>query len=187
MLSKIRFVTIGYIEWRKGQDLLVDAVSQISEELSDQVEFILIGQNTSLMARELVEKADSIENIKILGTVSRDEVHKILEDSDMLICPSREDPMPTVCAEAMMHRVPCLVSDVTGTSAYIKDGYDGLVFKSENIEDLSDKIIWSIEHRSELKKMGERAYDIYQKIFSEKAFEENLLKHVEEMIWKARD
>lgn len=186
MVSKVRFVTIGYIEWRKGQDLLFDAVTQLSKELSDQAEFILIGQNTSLMAQELAEKVAVLENVSMIGTVSREEVHKLLENSDMLICPSREDPMPTVCAEAMMHRVPSLVSDVTGTAAYIKDGYDGLVFESENAADLKDKIIWSINHRDELKEMGERAYKIYEKVFSEKAFEENLLRYVEEMIGKAR-
>lgn len=185
MPSKMKFVTIGYIEWRKGQDLLVNAVIQLPKELSEQAEFMLIGQNTSLMAQELAEKVVETGNVKVLGTVSRDEVHKVLEDSNMLICPSREDPMPTVCAEAMMHRVPCLVSDATGTSAYIKDGYDGLVFESENTASLKEKIIWSIEHMDELKKMGERAYDIYEKVFSEQAFEENLLRHVEEMIGKA--
>ena len=186
MPSKLKFVTIGYIEWRKGQDLLVEAVSQLSKELSDQVEFIFIGQNTSLMAQGLSEKVAILENVSMIGTVSREEVHELLENSDMLICPSREDPMPTVCAEAMMHRVPCLLSDVTGTAAYIEDGYDGLVFESENVSDLMDKIIWAINHRDELKEMGERAYEIYEKAFSGEAFEKNLLKHVEEMIGKAR-
>ena len=183
--SKIRFVTIGYIEWRKGQDLLIDAINQLPKELSENAEFILIGQNTSLMAKKLMERIVRFNNVKITGTVSREEVHDFLEHSDMLICPSREDPMPTVCAEAMMHRIPCLVSDATGTSAYIKDGNDGLVFESGNVADLKDKIIWCIEHSDRLREMGVRAYEIYARIFSEKAFEGNLLKYVEEMIGKA--
>lgn len=183
--SKVTFITIGYIEWRKGQDLLVEAIEQLPKEIADEAEFVLIGPKTSLMAQKLAERIVRLCNVKMLGTVSRDEVHKLLESTDMMICPSREDPMPTVCAEAMMHRVPCLASDATGTSAYIKDGYDGLTFKSEDVLELKDKICWCIQHRENLREMGNKAYDIYEHVFSEKAFEQNLLFHVEEMIGKA--
>ena len=167
-VSKMTFITIGYIEWRKGQDLLVEAVSQLQEKITGEAEFILIGQNTSLMAKELANRIADIGNIKMPGTISREEVHRILKDADMMICPSREDPMPTVCAEAMMHHVPCIVSDATGTSKYIRDGYDGLIFKNESVEELKQKIIWSINHRDKLRVVGDRAYSIYEKFFSEK-------------------
>ncbi len=184
-MSKITFVTIGYIEWRKGQDVLVDAIAKLPKEYSEKVEFFLIGQDTSLMAQKLSSEISDFSYIRMIGTVSREEVHRILDKADMMICPSREDPMPTVCAEAMMHKVPCLVSDATGTATYIKDGYDGLIFKSENIEELRNQIIWCIHHYDKLSDMGERSYRIYEDNFSEKAFEHNLLFYVEEMIGKA--
>lgn len=184
-MSKMTFITIGYMEWRKGQDLLIDAIEQLPNEMTNCAEFVLVGQNTSLMAQKLTERILKIKNVKMPGTVSREEVHRLLDDADVMICPSREDPMPTVCAEAMMHRIPCLVSDATGTSAYIKDGYDGLTFKSEDVTELKDKIVWCVRHRDELSEMGDRAYRIYENFFSEKAFEHNLLLHVEEMIGKA--
>ena len=84
-----------------------------------------------------------------------------------------------------MHRVPCLVSDATGTASYIRDGYDGLIFKSGDAWDLSNKILWSVEHKEELPGMGEKAFHIYERVFSEQAFERNLLGYVEEMIGKA--
>lgn len=183
--SKVIFITIGYIEWRKGQDLLVEAIEQLPNEMAEKAEFVLIGQNTSLMAQKLTDRIASIGNVKLHGIVSREEVHGLLEKADMMICPSREDPMPTVCAEAMMHRVPCLVSDAIGTAAYIKDGYDGLIFENENVPDLKDKIIWCVQHRDLLREMGDKAYNIYEKVFSEKAFEQNLLLYVEKMIGKA--
>ena len=187
MEYKTRFITIGYIEQRKAQDLLVDAIDMLQEEISGNAEFLIIGQNISLLAQKLAERIGADEKIKMLGPVSRGEVHRLLEQSDVLICPSREDPMPTVCAEAMMHGVPCLVSDATGTAHYIHDGYDGLVFESENASDLKDKINWCVHHRGELKIMGKRAYEIYESIFSIRAFEQNLLMHVEDMIGKAEN
>ena len=89
--------------------------------------------------------------------------------------------MPTVCAEAMMHCVPCLVSDATGTAAYISDGVDGMIFKSEDTDKLREKILWCIKNRDIVKSMGDGAYKVYEKIFSVEAFEKNLLAHVREM------
>ena len=185
MVYKMKFITIGYIEWRKGQDILVDAIEQLSPEIANEAEFILIGQNTSRMAQELAKRISGMSNVKMMGRVSREEVHNLLINADVLICPSREDPMPTVCAEAMMHCVPCLVSDVVGTAAYIQNEYDGLIFESENISELKDKISWCISHKKELKEMGNKAYGIYENTFSKKVFEQKLLMYVEEMIGKA--
>ncbi len=187
MTYRMKFVTIGYIEWRKGQDLLLDAIEQLPADIGDAAEFILIGQKTSLMAQKLESRISDMKNVKMLGTVTRREVHELLIKSDMLICPSREDPMPTVCAEAMMHRVPCIVSDAAGTSAYIRDGYDGLIFAAENTTELAEKIIWSVRHFENIKEMGNKAYEIYEKFFSEEAFKQNLLMYVEGMIGKAKN
>ena len=184
MESKLKFLTIGYIEWRKGQDLLIDTLELISDDYLGDSEFGFVGQDSSVMAKSLKERIQGNQNIKMLGTVSRDEIHRLLEETDVLICPSREDPMPTVCAEAMMHGVPCIVSDATGTSAYISDGYNGLVFKSEDIDALKGKILWCINHRSELAKMGDKARIVYEETFSIDVFERKLLSDVDDMINK---
>ena len=87
--------------------------------------------------------------------------------------------MPTVAAEAMMHGVPCLISDAVGTAAYLQDGVNGLTFQSENAEELSQKITWCITHSQELPKMGVCARKVYDLYFSIKVFEEKLLGMVE--------
>ncbi len=182
---KVLFLTIGYIEWRKGQDLLIDAIEQLHPDILEKAEFILVGQNTSQMANELNDRITEMSNVKMVGTVPREEVHSMLDNADVLICPSREDPMPTVCAEAMMHHTPCLVSDATGTSAYIKDGHDGLIFKSGNISELKEKISWCVSNVDDLQVLGDRAHEIYENIFSPQVFEKSLIKYVEEMVGEA--
>lgn len=182
MTSRMTFITIGYVEWRKGQDVLIDAILQLPVKLVKETEFILVGQNTSLMAQRLKDRLSAVKNVKFIGTVSREELIKYIEGADVMICPSREDPMPTVCAEAMMHKVPCIISNAAGTSEYIKDGYDGLVFANEDVDDLRKKIIWCMDNREVLHQMGEKAYAVYKRYFSMETFEKNLLKYVSEMI-----
>ncbi len=181
MEYKMRFTTIGYVEWRKGQDILLDALEGIPVERLEGSEFLLVGQDSSAMAQGLRRRIAGRPWIQMVGTVGRGEIHQILDTTDVLVCPSREDPMPTVCAEAMMHHVPCLLSDAVGTAAYITDGVDGMVFKSEDIRELQEKILWCVENRDRLREMGDQAYKVYETIFSVNAFEKKLLMYVREM------
>lgn len=180
--KKIRFITIGYIEWRKGQDILIDAIEEIPKNFLEKCEIIIVGQDNSSMARVLKERIKTIPWVNILGPVDRNTIHDLLKESDVIICPSREDPMPTVCTEAMMHHVPCLVSDSTGTADYISNGKDGIIFKNQDVNDLKEKILWCINNRDYLNYLGENAYNVYLNHFSEKVFEEKLLTCVKEMI-----
>ena len=180
--DKIIFVTIGYIENRKGQDVLVEAVQMLSEEVRDKVQFYFVGQDSSLLAQKLIKQTEAIPEIIITGTLGRYEVDSLLKKADILICPSREDPMPTVCAEAMMHFLPCIVSNATGIADYIQEGVNGFVFKSEDSKELSKKIEWCICHIQDVRQMGKEARKIYDMYFSVDVFERELLQLVGDCI-----
>lgn len=168
--DKVCFVTIGYIEPRKGQDILVEAVQKLPREIRARARFYLVGQNTSRMAGEIRQVMEEIPEIIMTGTMDRNGIHAMLERSDAMICPSREDPMPTVAAEAMMHRVPCILSDAAGTAAYIQDKTNGIVFQSEDAQELADQITWCIEHRAQLDEMGLHAREVFERRFSMDVF-----------------
>lgn len=172
----IKFVTIGYVEERKGQDVLISAIQRLPEKIRHQARFYFVGRNTSMMASELMIQCRDFAEVKFLGLVDRQEINRILEETDVLVCPSREDPMPTVCAEAMMHGVPCFVSDAAGTAKYISDGEDGLTFRSEDAEQLAQRITWAVENRDKLHFMGAKARKLFENHFSMNAFETKLIR-----------
>lgn len=176
---RVRFTVIGYIEYRKGQDILLEAIRSLNPDIRQHAEFFFVGQNTSMMAKEIMEKAAGILEITITGPVDRKAIDHILRQTDMLVCPSREDPMPTVAAEAMMHGVPCLVSDAAGTARYIKNGRDGFVFRSEDADQLKELIERCILDRPVW--MGRNARRIYEEYFSMEAFEKRFMSLFKEL------
>ena len=97
--------------------------------------------------------------------MDRQCINDVLRKADVMLCPSREDPMPTVCAEAMMHSVPCILSDATGTAAYVEDGISGLVFQSENAQELSEKMKWCMSHRKQVRKWERNPERYMRRIF----------------------
>lgn len=175
-VDQVRFVTIGYIEERKGQDLLVKAICGLPEEIRRRAVFYIVGQDGSQMAKRIKEMSVDISEIHITGVLDRKSIHEMLAETDVLLCPSREDPMPTVAAEAMMHSVPCILSDVTGTAKYIQDGINGMVFHSEDVKGLKEKIVGCIENPDKVLDMRIPARKVYEEVFSMEAFERNLVR-----------
>lgn len=178
---KIRIVLIGFLEEIKGQDILLKAFEALPYKIRRNVEILLVGYNETLYAQELREQYKHLREVRFTGSVNREKIHEILQHTDILVCPSRQDSMPTVAAEAMMHGVPCIVSDVTGTAAYIRDGVDGFVFHSEDVQELAAKIEWCIKHDDSLQQIGVGARKIYEKHFSMDVFEQNLLRIVNDV------
>lgn len=173
--DKLCFVTIGYIEERKGQDVLIEAIKRLPEAYRAKAVFYLVGQDSSMLAQSIKAEIKNMPEVIMTGAVDRDGIKAILNSADVMICPSREDPMPTVAAEAMMYSVPCILSDATGTASYIRAGEDGLLFQSENAEELLEKISWCVSHKDDLIQMGVRARKVYERVFSMDVFEEKLL------------
>ncbi len=178
----VRFITIGFLEARKGQDLLLQAIRRLPKRVRRRCRFYIVGHEKTLFGEQMHAESADVNEIIFTGSVERRKIHELLGESDVLICPSRQDPMPTVAAEAMMHSVPCMVSDVTGTAAYIHDGEDGFVFPSENVQELAAKIVWCIEHVGELKHIGVQSRRIYENYFSMDVFERSLLEIVKDVL-----
>lgn len=179
-VGKMVFVTIGYVTEHKGQDILLQAIRMLSREDRKQAEFYLVGQDSTWMAQQLKQEFSELDNVFFTGPVGREEIDDILRKADMLICPSRQDSMPTVAAEAMMHHVPCLLSDAVGTAQYIEDGKEGLLFSSEDAGNLTERIHWCIGSREQISEMGRAARSVYEKIFSDEVFEGKILSLVRE-------
>lgn len=180
--NSVRFTTIGFLEERKGQDLLLQAICQLTDNIRSNSEFYMVGHAETLFGKKLRSESADMSKIVFTGSIGREEIHRLLNSSDVLICPSRQDPMPTVAAEAMMHSVSCIVSDVTGTAAYLHDGEDGFVVPSEDVQALAEKITWCVENREKLDGMGKRARKLYENHFSIPAFEKRFMEIIEDTL-----
>ena len=72
--------------------------------------------------------------------VSQEGVINYLSSASLLVLPSISEGLGRVILEAQAVGCPVLVSDAGGMKDLIKDGETGFVFKSEDLEDLSEKI-----------------------------------------------
>jgi len=172
--EELLFVMIGFLEYIKGHDILVEAIRQGYKEICGKVKFVIIGHGDTLYGDGIRKECEGLSGISFTGVVGRQGIHGYLEKADVLICPSRQDSMPTVVAEAMSHSTPCIISDAIGTSEYLRDTVDCLKFCSGDAKQLSEVLIWSSKNKDKLKKIGQNARKTYEKLFSVAAFEEKV-------------
>lgn len=124
---------IGQIAIRKGQDLFLEAASRIALALP-QARFVVAGARYSrkkesreyeaeLRARATVPPLAG--RVDFLGF--RDDIPSLLSDLDVLLVPSRQEPLSRVLLEALALGVPAVATDVGGTRELLDDGQTGLI------------------------------------------------------------
>lgn len=182
---KVCFAVIGYVEKRKGQDILVEAVRQMPGHIRERMQVYVIGKDTSVMATDIRQKIEYVPEITMTGALDTEEFDKIFNRIDVLVCPSREDPMPAAVTEAMRSGIPCIVSNAVGTAGYIRDGVEGWLFQNENAGELAEKLKWCVEHEDQIEEAGRKARSVYEKYFSMEAFENSLVVLIDDALLSA--
>lgn len=123
-----RLTVVGRLNPRKGQDLAIAALRLLRDEGRD-VELGLVGDTfpgygsveeaLRSQARELGVDAF----VRFHGY--RDDVGRVLDESDVVLVPSRLEPLGNVAIEAMGAGRPVVAADVGGLREIVMDGVTG--------------------------------------------------------------
>jgi glycosyltransferase involved in cell wall biosynthesis len=156
--KEVVFVFLGAICKRKGIELFIEAVSNLSPKIP--ATFILAGPDKADIPNfsekiELVNSNNSMLNVLYIGEQPCPE--DILRMSDCLILPSYFEGMPNVVLEAMASGLAIIASDIP-VHREIVDSNFGYLFKKNNSESLK-KAISSIMllKDDDLRQMGKEA------------------------------
>ncbi|MGZ3692916.1 MAG: glycosyltransferase family 4 protein [Bdellovibrionota bacterium] len=156
---------IGELSERKGVDLLPAIVEGCGRIV--KYELLLVGDSVSdpaygVRARELFSSFG--ESVKFLGR--RNDIKEILQTVDILLVPSRQDPLPTVIVEAGLSGVPVIAAPVGGIPEMITDGENGFLAEGtqnwvDRVEELRDLRKWQ-KCSEGARRLAEERYDIQQ-------------------------
>lgn len=116
--------------------------------------------------------------VRFMGNISNTELLHAMGEHEILIFTSnRLEGWGAVVNEAMANGCVPVVSDAVGCAPYlIKDGVNGLLFKSGDVDSLTDKMRWLLEHPEERRKMREAALHHINSLWSPRHAAEALLQ-----------
>jgi glycosyltransferase involved in cell wall biosynthesis len=180
--GKTVFLIVGSIERRKGQDIFLDAVERLGEDLRRRALFRIVGSplpnnpESAVFSLQVRSRAARLPEVRWFGNMPSQRLHALYAEADVVVSASRDDPMPIVVTEGLMHSTVCLCSSAVGQAQLLEDGKDGLIFPSESAEDLSRKMAWVLQHPTELETLGSGGRAVFERHFLPNAFVENVGK-----------
>lgn len=178
--KKIIISIIGSIEYRKGQDILIDALAYIEEHLLATMELWIVGRTHDPAFKAALDiKIAGRSNVHYTGEVSHDACIQYMRESDVIISASRDDPFPVVLVEAFCMGKTCIISSHTGVCELVKDGQNGFVFNNENSEELAARISGVLQNPGLLAETGWQARLTYEEHLTLEQFGRQWLQYLE--------
>ena len=170
--NKLTFSVFGTICERKGQDLFIEAINSLPLFVRKNCIFKIVGFiGDSIFYNKL---KNMCSDVIFTGGLSHEETLKEMSLADVIVCPSRDDPMPTVCTEAMLLKKPVICSTNTGTASFIKNGENSFIYDI-NKDKLKNIILNVYKNKNKLDVIGKNWNKVYEKFFKNEIFENNIL------------
>jgi glycosyltransferase involved in cell wall biosynthesis len=177
-LDVVKLTTIGYVEYRKGLDILLDALIFIAD----------LGYKFSLTVAGDVDKAyfDSeiysrLKNQKLTNSVIMagwiPNVNSILNESDILVSSARQEPFGRTIIEAMSLGIPVISTKSGGPCEIINNGIDGILV-DQNPSSMAEALMNLIDNSELLNSISCNSIKSVEANFSIKAYVSNLTDEI---------
>ena len=152
---------IGRFSYIKGIDVLLKAIKILKDnnKLSN-IKFVIMGVDFGYQKQmyEMINEFDLKNHILIIKNPSREDVLGGYAESEFLVLPSRWELSPLTPLEGFAFKKPVISSDTHGIPSTIKNGYQGILVKSENYEQLAKCILELLNNKEKLISFGLAGY-----------------------------
>ena len=161
--DKLRFLTLGSFEPRKGQDVLAQAIAKLDVTARARCSFKMAGRVLDeTFYSELRTAVAPFPEVELIDALDHGEALRLLNEADVLVLPSRDETMPIAILEAMGIGKAVMSADVGGVREWLRDGTNGLLVEKENPEALAEALANCASDRpmvERLKAAGARTFE----------------------------
>lgn len=114
----------------------------------------------------LAQNDNTINKLKIFDWTEK--IQTFYSNADILVCPSRIEPLGNIILEGWYHKIPIIASDASGPNYLINHGFNGLKFKNGNQSELVFTIKELLKDYKKSKILIKNGFNTYQNKYSEK-------------------
>ena len=136
--SGIRIGSVGRLEPVKNYPLLLRALAGMSPQLQRRLTLVGDGSERGRLKKLAIQLGVN-EQVEFTG--HRDDVPQLLQGMDIFVLPSLSEGMSNTLLEAMAAGAAIVASDVGGNRELVEHDVTGLLFASNDLEQLTDTLI----------------------------------------------
>ena len=165
------FLFLSRITATKGIIEYIEAARIVKNKYPDAI-FNVVGPiDTTVEKSNLNLKFKNAERDNvIIYHGETNSVHSWLAKSRFFIYPSYyPEGVPRSCLEALATGIPIITFDSPGCKETVIDGINGFIVEKKDIKTLADRMIWMIEHPSDVdnmaiesRKLAQNKFDVYK-------------------------
>lgn len=180
----LTFVTTGSLIYRKGFDLLIEALHRINNQLPKGWQCNIIGGGEKMAElQQQIDEAQLHNQIHLVGQKNKQEIVQLLQQSDIFVLPSRNENFSVAVLEALACGLPIIASICGGIRECIAD-HNGLLFSVDDTDALANAILHMTTHLSDYDRqaiaadcqarfspevIAKQLTDIFEKVLAEHA------------------
>lgn len=137
--GRVRFGFVGSLVWYKGGEVMLAAMQKVGELGGTSAILNVYGDfkpESDAHHAELAQMAG--DNVSFRGRFDNARLSEVYAEIDVLLVPSIWfENSPITIHEAFLTKTPVVASDIGGMKEFVRDGIDGLHFKTGDAEDLA--------------------------------------------------
>ena len=141
---------------RKGHAILLQALRLIRDDLRD-VRVNIVGDGEMRDELEALASKLGLRRISFLG--HRDDIARILGNSDIYVLPTTSDTLPISVIEAMFAGNAIVSTRCGGIPELVQHQQTGLLAEPGNVKELADCLLQLLRDRGLIKQLGRNAQD----------------------------
>lgn len=143
-------INTGRLTIHKDPFLLLEAFKYLKKELNINALLFLIGDGELRSDLERKIKEMSIDDVKLLGRLEREQIASWLNASDVYVHTSFGEGFPIALVEAAMCGLPIVSTDVPGVHDLVIEDHTGYLARGRDYRDIAIKIKKALENRKRL-------------------------------------
>ncbi len=161
----LRVVHVGSLIPRKNLHTLISALAQVPKELwtLDVVGSLETDPDYVRLVRGIIANNGLESQVKLLGTLTGDELVRYYSESHLLAVPSSYEGFGIVYLEGMGFGLPAVASTTGAAHEIVTHGQDGYLVNPDDVEAITGHIRRLCEDRQLLAAMSTAALESYQR------------------------
>lgn len=160
---------VGRLVAEKGVPELIQAAKKVID-VTGEVQFLFVGPvdyaKKDLITPEIAQEYGIADHCIFTG--HQDDMPLMYSLMDILVLPSHREGFPRSVMEASAMKIPSVVTDIRGNREVIVDGENGKIIPLQDVDALSEAILYLLAHEDIAKQMGEVGRKIAEERFDEK-------------------
>ena len=164
--KKIKIFFSGNRRIMKGFDLIPKIMKELGDEYTLTIASGLRSQN----------KGTFQDNIIDLGCIRSDQIHRVYQDSDIFLFPTRLEGFGLSVAEAMACGKPVVTTDCSSLPELVIDGKGGFLCRMDDVKAYADAIRYIAEDENLRVRMGRFNRQRVLDMFTLEKMTENYIK-----------